>query len=82
MQLLQAKVYNQVHCMQLHTHTCTQCPRTTVQYLRLASPQYIHHNLHDSLVHAQYSHQIRVLVEHLIVHYVTKTYKIKEKTLG
>lgn len=36
--------------------------------LRFVSSQNIDHDLHDSLVHAQYSHQIRMLVEYFIVH--------------
>lgn len=37
-------------------------------YLGLSSTQHINHNLHDRLVHAQSSHQVWVLIEHLIVH--------------
>lgn len=42
------------------------------KYLRFSSPEYIHHHLHDSLVHSQYSHQVGMLVEHFIVHDVTE----------
>lgn len=37
-------------------------------YLGLSSTQHINHDLHDRFMHAQSSHQVRVLIEHLIVH--------------
>ena len=39
-------------------------------YLRVPSSQDVDHDLHDGLVHAQGSHQVGVLVEHLIAHNV------------
>ena len=39
--------------------------------LGLVPSQHVDHDLHDRLVHAQHPHQVRVLVEHLVVHDVT-----------
>lgn len=44
------------------------CVRQDDGYLGLSSTQHIDHDLHDGLMHAQGSHQVRVLIEHLIVH--------------
>lgn len=40
-------------------------------YLRVSTPEYINHNLHDGFVHAQCSHQIGMLVEHPVIHYIS-----------
>ena len=40
-------------------------------YLGVSSTEHVDHDLHDCLVHAQSSHQVRVLVEDLVVHYIT-----------
>ncbi len=40
-------------------------------YLGVSSTQYIDHDLHDSLVHAQSSHEVGMLIKHLVVHDVT-----------
>lgn len=37
-------------------------------YLGLSPTQHINHDLHDRFMHAQSSHQVWVLIEHLIVH--------------
>lgn len=42
-----------------------------VIYLRVSSTEDIDHDLHDSLMHPQSSHQVRMLVEHLVVHNIT-----------
>lgn len=39
-----------------------------VRNLRFVSSENIDHDLHDSLMHAQYPHQIWMLVEHFVVH--------------
>lgn len=49
--------------------------------LGLVSSEDIDHDLHDSLMHAQYSHQVRVLVEDLVVHNVTKKHMKRSKLL-
>ena len=42
---------------------------TQMSYLGVSAPsQHVDHHLHDGLMHAQGSHQVRVLVEHLVVH--------------
>lgn len=51
----------------------------TTTYLGVSSTEHIDHDLHDSLVHAQYSHQVRVLVEDLVVHNVTKKHMKRSK---
>ncbi len=40
-------------------------------HLGLSSTQDVHHHLHDGLVHAERSHQVRMLVEDLVIHDVT-----------
>lgn len=37
-------------------------------YLGVATTQYINHDLHDSFMHAQRSHQVRVLIENFVTH--------------
>lgn len=44
-------------------------------YLRLVSSEHVDHDLHDSLVHAQHSHQVGMLVENFVVHDVTEKHK-------
>ena len=40
-----------------------------LSYLGVSAPsQHVDHHLHDGLMHAQGSHQVRVLVENLVVH--------------
>ena len=41
-------------------------------YLRFLCTQHVHHHLHDRLVHAEDSHEVGVLVKHLVVHYVSR----------
>lgn len=43
----------------------------THSYLGLPGAHDINHHLHDSLVHTQGPHQVRVLVEHFIFHDIT-----------
>ena len=42
--------------------------RPRPSYLWLVSSQHVDHDLHDSLVHSQHSHQVGMLVENLVVH--------------
>lgn len=39
-------------------------------YLRVSTPKYVDHDLHDGFVHAQRSHKIGMLVEHFVTHYI------------
>lgn len=39
-----------------------------VPYLGLPTAQDVHHDLHHRLVHPQRPHEVRVLVEHFIIH--------------
>lgn len=55
----------------IEKNTCVVVP----SYLWLVSSQHIDHHLHDSLMHAQNSHQIGMLVENLVVHDVSETQK-------
>lgn len=48
-------------------------------YLRVSTPEHIDHDLHYCLMHAQSSHQIGMLVEHLVTHYITGDRKTKCK---
>lgn len=45
-------------------------------YLGLSSAKNINHDLHDSLVHTQCSHQVRVLVEDFIFHDIPKEERV------
>lgn len=38
------------------------------EYLGVSTPQHIHHDLHDSLMHAQSTHQVGVLIEYPVAH--------------
>lgn len=40
-------------------------------YLGFTTPENVHHDLHDCLMHAQCPHQVRVLVENFVVHDVS-----------
>lgn len=40
--------------------------------LGISTSKYVHHNLHDGLVHSQSSHEVWVLVEHSVAHDVSK----------
>lgn len=40
-------------------------------YLGVSSTENVNHDLHDRLMHAQSSHQVGMLVEHLVVHDIT-----------
>lgn len=53
-------------CLLYKTHSALE-----TSYLGLVSSQHIDHDLHDGLVHAQDSHQVGMLVENFVVHYVT-----------
>lgn len=37
-------------------------------YLWVPATQYINHDLHDSFMHAQSSHQVGVLIENFVTH--------------
>ena len=41
-------------------------------YLWVPTAKYINHDLHDSFMHAQSSHQVGVLIENFITHDVPK----------
>lgn len=41
------------------------------RYLGFSGAQDVNHHLHDGLVHPQWPHQVRVLVEHFIFHDIT-----------
>lgn len=47
-------------------------------YLGLLCTQHVHHHLHHRLVHAKDSHEVGVLVKHLIVHNVS-TVRIRHR---
>lgn len=47
-------------------------------YLGFLRTQHVHHHLHHCLVHAEDSHEVWVLVEHLVVHYVSRV-RIRER---
>lgn len=47
-------------------------------YLGFLCSQHIHHDLHHCLVHAKDSHEVGVLIKHLVVHYVSRM-RIREK---
>lgn len=47
-------------------------PRSCSIYLRFLCTQHVHHHLHHCLVHAEDSHEVGVLVKHLVVHYVSR----------
>lgn len=39
-----------------------------MQHLRFVSSEYVDHDLHDRLVHAENPHQVGMLVKHFVVH--------------
>lgn len=41
-------------------------------YLGISTSEYVHHNLHDRLMHPQSSHQVGVLVEYPVAHNISE----------
>lgn len=52
-------------------HRIKMCLLIKTAYLGISTSEYVHHNLHDRLMHPQSSHQVGVLVEYPVAHNIS-----------